>query len=424
MFSSGSTTVYELVQPNGSKEVSVSMDPRTWTVYIGGIKYLLAVDEDMRRSVLENIGLYFDRNDLDSLDFGAAAGIPAATPARKQALMARFKTDTRKSGMQLGGEECAAFLGDADVVRAAMQTPGCHPEDEIWKAGGPFKFADESLRADCSFVLEMARLNGCVLQHADPALRDDREIATAAVTSAPRALQWLGPKARTDVSFLMEHFVKRGRLREIGKFGDPHLLSLEQVLEHAPRDTLDEVTRYNEWPLEMCTGVAKAMGTYVEPTRRVVCGEWVSPHLAGGCPNHVTWRDNPQYVLSLSRNLAVFAPSFTLTITQSDLASGAAPQTVGLFVAYGVEAELLREGRPNYACKATPCKTGQPMTLEVNFTPCGGNACYIVVPFTFEPGVEAAFRLEVSSKDDDGFTLTPHVLASAPAAAASEPTAP
>ena len=61
-------------------------------------------------------------------------------------------------------------------------------------------------------------------------------------------------------------------------------------------------------PLELCTGVAKAMGTYVEPTRRVVCGEWVSPHLAGGCPNHVTWRDNPQYVLSLSRNLAVFAP--------------------------------------------------------------------------------------------------------------------
>ena len=138
-------------------------------------------------------------------------------------------------------------------------------------------------------------------------------------------------------------------------------------------------------------GVVAAQGTAESEaaTRRVVCGEWVSPHLAGGCPNHVTWRDNPQYVLSLSRNLAVFAPSFTLTITQSDLASGAAPQTVGLFVAYGVEAEPLREGRPNYACKATPCKTGQPMTLEVNFTPCGGNACYIVVPFTFEPGVEA-----------------------------------
>ena len=241
-----SRTFFELVRPAGNFELAssaVAFDPRTWTVTLDGRQHLLAVDEQMRRSVLETIGGEFPPWDLDSLDFGAVAGVPAATPARKKATIARFETwggGRYKYGMQLGDADCAAFIDDADVVRAAMRAPVHDNEDS--KQGGPFRFAGAGLCADRAFVLEMASLNGCVLQHAAPGLRDDAEIARAAVASAPRALQWLGPTARADVVFLLEAFVRPGHLREIGKFGEPALLSAEQLLRHAPRASLSEVS--------------------------------------------------------------------------------------------------------------------------------------------------------------------------------------
>ena len=301
-----SRTVYELVQPTGNTEVkNVGVDPRTWTVTLDGQKHLLVVDEAMRRSVLDmcggwwstqlrfkSMGVDGDTVALDSLDFGAVAGVPEATPEeRKSALIQRFKGSGpyRQYGMQLGDDDCAAFVGDADVVRAAMQTPGCRPEDEVWKMGGPFQFAGASLRADRTLVLEMAHMNGCVIQHATAALRDDREIARAAVKSAPRALKWLGPETRSDVDFLVEHFVQPGHLREIGKFGEPHALSVDLLLQHAPRHALDEVSRNNDWPAELCDGLAKAMGPS-EPKCTTVTweGAWKAPKFVGGSPKHPT----------------------------------------------------------------------------------------------------------------------------------------
>ena len=301
-----SRTVYELVQPTGNTEVkNVGVDPRTWTVTLDGRKHLLVVDEEMRRSVLDmcggwwstqlmfkSMGVDGDTVALDSLDFGAVAGVPEATPEeRKSALIQRFKGSGpyRQYGMQLGDDDCAAFVGDADVVRAAMQTPGCRPEDEVWKMGGPFQFAGASLRADRTLVLEMAHMNGCVIQHATAALRDDREIARAAVKSAPRALKWLGPETRSDVDFLVEHFVQPGHLREIGKFGEPHALSVDLLLQHAPRHALDEVSRSNDWPAELCDGLAKAMGPS-EPKCTTVTweGAWKAPKFVGGSPKHPT----------------------------------------------------------------------------------------------------------------------------------------
>lgn len=34
--------------------------------------------------------------------------------------------------------------------------------------------------------------------------------------------------------------------------------------------------------------------------RHTLTGAWSTPHLSGGCPQHATWRSNPQYTLEPS----------------------------------------------------------------------------------------------------------------------------
>ena len=47
------------------------------------------------------------------------------------------------------------------------------------------------------------------------------------------------------------------------------------------------------------------------------------------------------------------------------------------------------------------------MTVEVTLCGIVPPGQYVVLPHTLDAGMEAAFHLEVSSKDDHGFTLKP-----------------
>ena len=52
-------------------------------------------------------------------------------------------------------------------------------------------------------------------------------------------------------------------------------------------------------------------------------------------------------------------------------------------------------------------QTGQPMTVEVTLCGIVPPGQYVVLPHTLDASMEAAFHLEVSSKDDHDFTLKP-----------------
>ena len=176
-----------------------------------------------------------------------------------------------------------------------------------------------------------------------------------------------------------------------------------------------QVSRNNDWPIELCDDVANALGTYLASTTREASCSWVSPRLAGGCPKHATWCDNPKYVLAPSRGGA-----FRLTVSQTD----GAPRAVGLLVLQGVSGEPPRGGGyswrpwpggepPNSAVgpSRTPeYRTGQPMTIEVDLQHLEPPSCYVLVPHTYDPGEDGAFRLEVSSQEDHGFTLEPRAV--------------
>ena len=162
------------------------------------------------------------------------------------------------------------------------------------------------------------------------------------------------------------------------------------------------------------------------PTKREVSGSWTAPNLAGGCPKFGTWTNNPQFALVPSK-----AGTFTVTVSQPP---SSAMVAMGLVVLHGEagkppapqikQEHLVPGGKSKY--KAT-----QSQKVEIKLEVPVGPKRYIVLPSTYEPGSEGSFTIEVSSNDDSGFTLEPHVVGAAPAgglapvrAAPLPPTAP
>ena len=141
------------------------------------------------------------------------------------------------------------------------------------------------------------------------------------------------------------------------------------------------------------------------PTKKEVAGEWSGTALTGGCPKggNANWRDNPQYALIPSKTAR-----FEVTITQKP---GSSMLPIGLMVLYGEDGQslghplrgdmIVKDGKSKFKASASQKVT---LTLEALQAP----RRYIVMPSTFEPGMQGAYTLEVSSDDDAAFVLEPH----------------
>ena len=92
------------------------------------------------------------------------------------------------------------------------------------------------------------------------------------------------------------------------------------------------------------------------PTRTLP-GAWSTPHLSGGCPQHATWRSNPQYNLE-----PLATASYELSLRQPPARNMLA---IGLVVLHGTAPSVAAEAGPLHAAalvgksawKASPVQT-------------------------------------------------------------------
>ena len=122
-------------------------------------------------------------------------------------------------------------------------------------------------------------------------------------------------------------------------------------------------------------------------TVRRVKGAWRLPGLAGGCPQHASWCENPQYELHPTSS-----GSFTFSLQQPPCRNMA---PIGVMVLLGIADEPLTP--PLQASQLVAKSTFKATTeqrLEVQLE---AGRCYVVVPTTFSPGVTGEFVVEVSA---------------------------
>lgn len=131
-----------------------------------------------------------------------------------------------------------------------------------------------------------------------------------------------------------------------------------------------------------------------------VKGRWLAPDLAGGCPQHASWRANPQFALVPSR-----AASFTVTLLQPPSRSMAA---IGVLVLRGTAGELVAPLQASHLAGKSRYKASAEQTVELQLE---GERSYVVLPTTFAPGTEGDFTIEVSSEAE--FTLETHAATAA-----------
>jgi len=128
----------------------------------------------------------------------------------------------------------------------------------------------------------------------------------------------------------------------------------------------------------------------------LISGEW-SGTSAGGCKNFATWVENPKF------KLTTFGPcTINVVLCQSDKL-----QLVGIgfyiledILKSDLKALTLRHGSSNKVITKSKFVTALEAFSEVNIAK-GGN--YVVVPATFEPGVQDKFDLAIYSKSDFDF---------------------
>ena len=110
-----------------------------------------------------------------------------------------------------------------------------------------------------------------------------------------------------------------------------------------------------------CTSPARRASTRQLRARprmptRTLPGTWSMPHLSGGCPQHATWRSNPQYTLE-----PLATASYELSLRQPPARNNA----IGMVVLHGAAASVAAEAGPLQAAalvgksawKASPVQT-------------------------------------------------------------------
>ena len=147
----------------------------------------------------------------------------------------------------------------------------------------------------------------------------------------------------------------------------------------------------------------RAVGTSNRPMcMRTIEGSWSLPNLAGGCPKHASWPQNPQYRL---------IPKGTEKQSCEIKLSCTAKLPIGFIVLRSTASDV--GGRKAMAaklvskdvCAKTKWKAEKSMSISCAIPPLPAGQAYIVLPCTFDPGSQASFELFVSS--DEPFTLEP-----------------
>jgi len=123
---------------------------------------------------------------------------------------------------------------------------------------------------------------------------------------------------------------------------------------------------------------------------------------AGGCPSFVSWRHNPQWLLSVPRPTRLTL-CMTLPLPEGAAAAGPPSMAVGVYIFHGNDAPdarrrklVLQEGdvvvpsEPRYTRRSV-----HEISLPAADTP------YVLMPFAFQPGQEAHFTLVVRTDDRD-----------------------
>jgi hypothetical protein len=133
-----------------------------------------------------------------------------------------------------------------------------------------------------------------------------------------------------------------------------------------------------------------------------VQGEWKGK-TAGGCLNHpFTWRNNPQFLMTVSQPI-----DLDFRLRQSEGAGGKF-QSIGFYIVKGAGKRRLTVTKDDIVSKAG-FATIRDMILTQHFEP--NENGYIIVPCTFKPGQEANFSFSIFSKFPGDFTevvtLTP-----------------
>jgi len=121
-----------------------------------------------------------------------------------------------------------------------------------------------------------------------------------------------------------------------------------------------------------------------------ISGKWDEDH-SGGCTNHPTWRDNPQYLLTVSHDVKAI-----LTVEQK-IVGDADPLTIGLYVFNSPKGYPVLNPKD---LAAKPRFSNVPKTsVEIDLQ-AGKN--YILMPATFEPNKFSEFKVSVFLVDDSG----------------------
>ena len=129
-------------------------------------------------------------------------------------------------------------------------------------------------------------------------------------------------------------------------------------------------------------------------SQRSARGAWRGPASSGGCPKFETWPNNPQFLLKSSA-----ATEVTITLAYS----GAEKLPIGFVVMLGEGSSRKTKlrGKDDIQQK-TNWKRVTSVSSTVALQP---NQQYIVLPCTFDPGLEGEFELTAAA--DAALELTP-----------------
>ena len=136
-------------------------------------------------------------------------------------------------------------------------------------------------------------------------------------------------------------------------------------------------------------------------TKMTARSSWVDAS-AGGCPNFVSWRHNPQWLLTVPRPTR-FTLSMTLPLPEGAAAAVPPSMAIGAYVFRGnggddtrrrklvlLDGDVIVPSEPRYTRRLV-----QEISLPASDTH------YVLMPFAFEPGQESPFTIVVRTDDRD-----------------------
>lgn len=109
----------------------------------------------------------------------------------------------------LDNEECNPLRGDREFMLRLITKDLPY----LGKAAA-FQYALPALKSDLAFMSQAVRRNGLVLEHADRTIKNNRNVALAAIAQNPRAIGLVGPDLQNNEDFICEVVQQNGLVLE------------------------------------------------------------------------------------------------------------------------------------------------------------------------------------------------------------------